>query len=118
MMERSMIMPLGSSTGSLMRVSIRGSEGRRGRGGGGEWGERWGQVGGLEIRVLAIRRCVCNDGAEGWGSVVALECAWRLQREWVLSVRDGSVRETTYCRWWRDCFLHHASTMAHPLAHL
>ena len=36
MMERSMIMLLGSSTGSLMRVFIRGSEGRRGRGGGGE----------------------------------------------------------------------------------
>ena len=59
MMERSMIMPLGSSTGSLMRVSIRGSGGRRGRGGGGEEegrrrGERWGQVGGLEVRVLAM----------------------------------------------------------------
>ena len=39
---------------------------------------------------------------------------WRLQREWVLSVRDVSVKETTYCRW-RDCFLHHASTMADPL---
>ena len=42
MMERSMIMPLGSSTGSLMRVSIRGSgggggeEGEGGRRGGGE----------------------------------------------------------------------------------
>ena len=44
MMERSMIMPLGSSTGSLMRVSIRGSERRRGRGGGGrEEGRRRGE---------------------------------------------------------------------------
>ena len=34
MMDRSMIMPPGSSTGSLMRVSIRGSEERRGREGG------------------------------------------------------------------------------------
>ena len=70
MMERSMIMPLGSSTGSLMRVSIRGSEGRRGRGGGEE--ER-GQVGASRGTggKSTGNRCECNDGAEGWGCVVA-----------------------------------------------
>ena len=44
-----MIMPLGSSTGSLMRVSIRGSGGKRGRGGGGEE-ERGGEEGRREER--------------------------------------------------------------------
>ena len=49
MMERSMIMPLGSSTGSLMRVSIRGSGGRRGRGGGEEEEGRRGGEGGASM---------------------------------------------------------------------
>lgn len=61
MTERSMIMPLGSSTGSLMRVSIKGS-GREGKGE--RKGERGGRMGGKRERRGRKRR---EDGGGGRG---------------------------------------------------
>ena len=115
MTERSMIMPLGSSTGSLMRVSIKGSgrvgreEGkgeRKGRGrekeeGGWEGGGREGGESGGRVEEGGERRMVHMQYGMGVHEGV---CVNEKKSGEVCRERENGVN-LEHCKWWRNCVI-------------